>query len=67
MQEHGALPSAAVEPEERALNKWLGSGLALAMGMATQAHAQATDVPPELQQLDATVERVRQHIAAREE
>ena len=49
------------------MNMWLGSGLALAMGMATQAHAQATDVPPELQQLDATVERVRQHIAAREE
>ena len=42
------------------MNKWLGSGLALAMGMAIQAHAQATDVPPELQQLDATVERVRQ-------
>lgn len=47
-------------PRENALNKWLGSGLALAMGMAAQlADAQETAMPEELQQLDATVERVR--------
>lgn len=46
---------------ENALNKWLGSGLVLAMGMAAQvADAQEAAMPVELQQLDATVERVRQ-------
>ena len=44
-----------------ALNKWLGSGLVLAMGMAAQAaSAQEAGTPAQLQQLDATVERVRQ-------
>ena len=48
-------------PRENALNKWLGSGLVLAMGVAAQvADAQEAAMPVELQQLDATVERVRQ-------
>lgn len=43
------------------MNKWLGSGLVLAMGVAVQvADAQERAMPGELQQLDATVERVRQ-------
>ncbi len=42
------------------MNKWLGSGLLLAMSVTVQANAQEAGVPAELQQLDATVERVRQ-------
>jgi CubicO group peptidase (beta-lactamase class C family) len=43
------------------LNKWFGGGLVLAMGVvAPMANAQEAAVPTQLQQLDATVERVRQ-------
>ncbi len=43
------------------MNKWFGGGLVLAMGVvAPMANAQEAAVPTELQQLDATVERVRQ-------
>jgi CubicO group peptidase (beta-lactamase class C family) len=46
---------------EHTLNNWLGGGLVLAMGMAAQAAlAQETVTPAQLQQLDATVERVRE-------
>ncbi len=43
------------------MNKWFGGGLVLAMGVvAPMANAQEAAVPTQLQQLDATVERVRQ-------
>jgi len=42
------------------LNSWLGSGLVLAMGVAAPMASAQEAVPTELQQLDATVERVRQ-------
>ena len=43
------------------MNKWFGGGLVLAMSVVAQvADAQEAAVPAELQQLDATVERVRQ-------
>jgi len=47
--------------KEHTLNNWLGGGLGLAMGMAAQAAAAQDSVTPaQLQQLDATVERVRE-------
>lgn len=42
------------------MNNGLGGGLVLAMGMAAQAVAAPEVMPEQLQQLDATVERVRE-------
>ena len=42
------------------MNSWLGSGLVLAMGVVAPMASAQEAVPTELQQLDATVERVRQ-------